>query len=297
LESLTEGLASLPLPALRGPLRQLLCDAFGQLQRADAELASLPAANTALCAAALDLAARRAGVPLLALLEAEGVPCARVQALDALLASLRRGDVAAPITGTLKVKVGLAPIETEVAQLTEVRQLAPELELRLDANGAWSVAETAPWLAALAGLGLQWLEEPWADGLQLLRTPCPLPVAWDETLQCALSRDELARARDAGLRALVLKPTSLGLPRCLELLGDAEALGLEAIASHTLDGDFGLALGLLLVALGTPHLAQGLGEGAGEWETLGSWERRGQTLVVDPNGPPGLGFARSGGLP
>ena len=63
--------------------------------------------------------------------------------------------------GTFKLKVGAGD---DVAQVRAVREaLGPEAKLRLDANGAWSVAEALGVLRMVEPLDVELVEQPVAE--------------------------------------------------------------------------------------------------------------------------------------
>ena len=127
-----------------------------------ARLAVLPQAIAAIDLALWDLEGRRAGEPVWRLLgAAEPEPVAvnhsiaaadRASAAGEALAASRAGFRA------LKLKVGIGD---DAGRLGAVRAAAgPEVAIRLDANGAWSVEQAIASLAALEPAGIELCEEP-----------------------------------------------------------------------------------------------------------------------------------------
>ena len=81
----------------------------------------------------------------------------------------------------VKVKVGLPGDADRVAA---VRAAAgPEMAIRLDANGAWSVGEAVSTLHSLEPLGVELCEEPTSgsDGIARVSAGTSIPVALDES--------------------------------------------------------------------------------------------------------------------
>lgn len=238
-----------------------------------------PAARFAVETAALDLLGQRARLPLAALLAggaAGPVPAARV--IDDAAAAT--AALAAGFT-TLKVKVGAA--ETELARLTTIRAAAPDAHLRLDVNGGWPLAEVARRLTALTPLGPEYVEEPAAGLAPLLAEPRPCPLALDESLADPARERWLDRALAGGAVAtLVLKPTVVGgLAAALTLAAHARAHGVDAVASHALEGP--------LATAACAELARALGgvraHGVDDHAALAAWGWRprqlaGATLVA-----------------
>jgi len=136
-------------------------------------------------------------------------------------------------------------LKLEAADLDVVRAIAravPGIGLRVDANRGWPRAEVHARLAALAGLPIEYVEEPCRDAHELLATPLACRIALDESL-VELGDPALARAlASPRLAALVVKPTLLGgFARCLELARAARRAGVAAIVSHALEGPIGFA--------------------------------------------------------
>jgi len=109
-----------------------------------------------------------------------------------------------------KAKVSLASPADEHAALREIRDaLGEDVELAIDANGAWSPAEAITFLEAVADLGLAFIEQPIASGsLNRLRSVAersPVPVYADESFVKAIDLIELAGAGVAGVSMKTIK--------------------------------------------------------------------------------------------
>ena len=89
----------------------------------------------------------------------------------------------------LKIKIGNAPIEEDVATVTAIaKAVGPTISLRLDVNQAWSYKQARRGLALLAaaGLNIAFVEQPLpADQLHdlaRLRQESDLPIMLDESV-------------------------------------------------------------------------------------------------------------------
>lgn len=257
------------------------------------------AARYAVETACLDWIGRRRSIPARRLLggPADVAPLGLAALIrsdsdaDALLASatsaLERGVAA------VKVKLGFLPFDDELARLGRLRaQLGPNIPIRLDVNAAWSAADAARRLAALAALSPEFVEDPViARDLDALDRSA-VPVALDETL-LDLHLDALNRLVDRiPVAVLILKPMALGgLCRCLELARWAARRGVDVVVSHLFDGPIALAAAAALAqVVGSPGRAMGLDRHAG----LTAWPastlpmfRTGSIMAVDR---PGLGL-------
>lgn len=142
----------------------------------------------------------------------------------------------------LKIKVGGADPDTDIARVRAIAERAPSAQLRLDANRGWAAADVDRILAPLADLPIDYVEEPCPDAHLLLDGDLTFRIALDESL-IHLDRASLARAlASPRLAALVLKPTLLGgFARCLELAALAHQHGVAPVVTHTLEGPVGTA--------------------------------------------------------
>ncbi|MBL8621593.1 MAG: hypothetical protein JNK64_09825 [Myxococcales bacterium] len=236
------------------------------LPRATAELAAWqrdprapitsPSAAWAIATATASLAAARAGQPLA---QAWGAPA------DAALAAAAVVDepaaaLAALAAGARGLKLKLDGVDDR-ARVAAIRAVAPGARLTADANQAWPRAEVADRLAALAGFGLAYVEEP-APGLTDALPAAPaVPIALDESL-AAPDRDRWLPAALAGgaIGALILKPTVLGPAACRALAAQARAHGVAALISHALEGPIAFAAARALALALAPTAIHGLGD-------------------------------------
>lgn len=167
----------------------------------------------------------------------------------------------------IKMKVGALPFADELALLAEIRRVAPRHELRLDANGAFSIDEALAKLKALAAFDVHSLEQPIKPGqvaaLANLCAASPIPIALDEELLTLTTpdaqRDLLTTVRPA---YLVLKPTLLGGQAATEQwIALANAQGIGWWFNSMLESNVGLnALAQWAAHLPSTHV-HGLGTG------------------------------------
>jgi muconate cycloisomerase len=93
----------------------------------------------------------------------------------------------------IKVKVGM---EDDVARLRAIREaLGPEVSLRIDANGAWTLDQATKVLNTIAPLNIASVEQPLARGpvadLKRLKQAVPIPLMVDESLVTLADADAL----------------------------------------------------------------------------------------------------------
>lgn len=147
----------------------------------------------------------------------------------------------------VKLKVGQASSTAEAERVWALRRaLGPEIELRLDANRAWSLAAAIRFWKAIDGADVSYIEEPVSDVAALPdfvdATGCP--VALDET-----TRD---RAIDiltsCPVRAVVLKPTLLGLKETQDWAIAARRQGARPVLSASYESGVGTRMLVALAA-------------------------------------------------
>lgn len=203
----------------------------------------LPAALAAIDIALWDLAGRRAGRPIAALLTdvpAASVPVnATISAVDRAQAAEQAARAVQDGFTCLKLKVGVGD---DAGRVAAVRAAAgPHAELRLDANGAWDVQEAVRMIDALAPAGLELVEEP-SHGLERIR-------AIRESVAVRIAIDETA-AQPGALAAGVADAVCLKISRCggigglLAAASLVRASGAEVYVASTLDGPLGVAAGV-----------------------------------------------------
>jgi len=237
-----------------------------QLEQLPDAAACPPAARCGLETALLDLSAQRRGVPLRLLLAATAKADVAVNAAVGNLADTAAEDITALTEAgynCLKLKVGAHSVDDEAAALKRLAEsLAPSVQLRLDANRAWSPAQAERFIEAVPKQRIAYIEEPMAGDFAALadfRQRHSVAVAADESLR----QDTLAAVVDAGAAdLLILKPMRLGgLLPCLSMARQAAKSGLGAVVTTTLDGAVaGFAAAQLAAALDSflPPTAHGL---------------------------------------
>ncbi|MFQ5558224.1 MAG: o-succinylbenzoate synthase [Acidimicrobiales bacterium] len=191
----------------------------------DAALDSLtdrPHSRAALVGAWLDVGARRARLPLARWL-AGGV--SRRVAVNALVTGGGVDDVtASSLTAVrrghraVKLKVGVADPGHDVDRVRATRAaIGPDVELRLDANGAWDHDTAVEVLTAVERFDIAYCEEPVSgiEAIAAVGSACGGRMAVDESVGGV---DDVDRALAAGIGVVVVKIQTLGgSDRALEI--------------------------------------------------------------------------------
>jgi o-succinylbenzoate synthase len=191
----------------------------------------------------------------------------------------------------LKLKVGALNFEEELSVLKEIRKEYPreDLELRLDANGAFSTAEALEKLLILSRFHIHSIEQPIKQGnpeeMAELCLHSPIPVALDEELiGISDPADKNKLLETIRPRYIILKPSLTGgLEKSKEWIAIAEKLGIGWWATSALESNVGLNAIAQWVFTLKPDMAQGLGTGQVFSNNVASpLELRGSTLYYNP---------------
>ena len=169
----------------------------------------------------------------------------------------------------IKLKIGALDFACELELLTQLRRrFSPEdLELRVDANGAFTLDTVEEKLTALSALALHSIEQPikagqWAEMAQLC-TRSPIAIGLDEELigvhECADKERLLDTIKP---RYIILKPSLHGgILGCTEWMSLARARGIGYWVTSALESNVGLnAIAQWCGSLGVT-MPQGLGTG------------------------------------
>ena len=175
------------------------------------------------------------------------VPAVMAPDVDGVLARF-------PGCTTAKVKVAQAGqlLADDVDRVAAVRSaMGAAGRVRIDANGAWSVADAVTAITALSSYDLEYVEQPCATvedlvalRLALARAGVDVLIAADESVRKAT--DPLRVARLGAADVVVLKVAPLG--GVAPALRVAQECGLPVVVSSALDTSVGIAAGVALAA-------------------------------------------------
>ncbi|MBR4297208.1 MAG: o-succinylbenzoate synthase [Bacteroidaceae bacterium] len=170
----------------------------------------------------------------------------------------------------VKLKIGALNWDEELELLKELRQFAPakDLQIRVDANGAFSESNALTIMHQLADLEIHSIEQPIRAGnweaLSRLCAEAPLPIALDEELiGINDTTKKMSLLREVNPSYIVLKPTLHGgfegTKEWIKLATDA---GIGYWITSALESNIGLnAIAQFTSTLPTGDFAQGLGTG------------------------------------
>ncbi|MEG1564492.1 MAG: o-succinylbenzoate synthase [Bacteroides sp.] len=170
----------------------------------------------------------------------------------------------------IKLKIGAINFEEELTLLRHIRARfsAQEVELRVDANGAFDPSDALDKLKRLAELDLHSIEQPIRAGqwetMARLAADTPLPIALDEELIGQHTPEEKQRLLDfIHPQYIILKPSLHGgMAGGREWMDEAEKRHIGWWITSALESNIGLNAIAQWCATFRNPLPQGLGTGA-----------------------------------
>lgn len=171
--------------------------------------------------------------------------------------------------GCLKMKIGAIDFEAECKLLEGIRKsFDPErLELRVDANGAFSLKEAEEKLKILSQFELHSIEQPikqghWEEMAMLCNDP-PLSIALDEELIGVRESEQLELLDSIKPQYIILKPSLVGgFHFAGKWLENGAEKGVDGWVTSALESNLGLNAIAQWTALYNFTMPQGLGTGA-----------------------------------
>ena len=169
----------------------------------------------------------------------------------------------------IKLKIGAIDFNKELELLAYIRKhFTPEqIELRVDANGAFSPTDAYQKLKQLAEYQLHSIEQPiragqWKEMAELCKST-PLPIALDEELIGINDRQQKIELLETiQPQYIILKPSLHGgISGSEEWIELAEERGIGSWVTSALESNIGLNAIAQWTATLTPTLPQGLGTG------------------------------------
>lgn len=170
----------------------------------------------------------------------------------------------------IKLKIGAIDFDKEIALLQSIRKKysASEIELRVDANGAFQPQEALQKLQRLSELDLHSIEQPIKQGqfseMAKLCAKTPLPIALDEELIGVFSvtkKEELLQTIQP--QYIILKPSLIGgFKGTQEWIDLAEKQNIGWWITSALESNIGLNAISQFTFMQNSNMPQGLGTGS-----------------------------------
>lgn len=170
----------------------------------------------------------------------------------------------------IKLKIGAIDFESELDILSYLRSQfsATDLELRVDANGAFSPQDALKKLESLSKFDLHSIEQPimpnqWAE-MKNLCSKTPLPIALDEELIALTDQDQRIELLDeVNPQFIILKPSLVGgFEDTKEWINLAEKRKIGWWITSALESNIGLNAIAQFTSSYHNNMPQGLGTGS-----------------------------------
>jgi o-succinylbenzoate synthase len=170
----------------------------------------------------------------------------------------------------LKLKIGAIDFDEELKLLSQIRQnfTSEQVEIRVDANGAFDKTEALNKLNQLSGFKLHSIEQPIqknnTDSMSELCKTSPIPIALDEELIGVFSMEEKEQLLEKiKPQYIILKPSFVGGFRGTnEWISLAEKYQIKWWITSALESNIGLNAIAQWTFLKQNKMPQGLGTGA-----------------------------------
>ena len=225
------------------------------LAELDGVLTDVPSLKFAMETALSDIRSRQASQPLGAWLDPGASESVAVNALIDASSGERWLDRARArwTEGfrTYKVKAGVGSPSEDVDRLSVIRDALPDANLRVDVNGAWSPEAFEKIAGALAGVELEFLEQPLAIGhareARDISSSVGLKLALDE--EVVTLHDALHLIDQRLCDVLVVKPMTVGaICGGISLGQRAKEANMSIVFTSMWESDIGIASALHLAA-------------------------------------------------
>jgi L-Ala-D/L-Glu epimerase len=249
----TAEIVAAALPRLAAALHAAAGDDPFALERIEQALAHAvgfnPAAKAGISAALHDLIGKRLGLPVWRLwgLDPAAAPRSSFTIGIDEPEVMRQKVREASAYRILKIKVGTP---RDQAILRMIREEAPDVTIRVDANTAWTAKQAIAALPMLREYGVEFVEQPLPpadlEGLRLLRSVSPLPIIADESCLVATDVARLAGVVD-GVNIKLAKCGSLR--EAIRIVHAARAFGMQVMLGCMIESTLGIAAAVQLAPL------------------------------------------------
>lgn len=168
----------------------------------------------------------------------------------------------------IKIKIGALNFEEELTFLRYLRkEYGQNIEIRLDANGAFEPDDTVEKLKRLNEYNIHSIEQPIRKGqiaeMAYICRNSPVPVALDEELTGVLEHKQLELLEQINPRYIILKPSLLGGFAATDRWAEnAMKLNINMWITSALESNIGLNAIAQYAFTKNPSIPQGLGTGS-----------------------------------
>lgn len=151
----------------------------------------------------------------------------------------------------LKIKIG-GDVDEDIRRVTAIHEVAPDAELKIDANQGYSPKEAIQFVEAIQSKGIEiaLFEQPVPyhdiSGLQTVTDAVSVSIAADESV---FTREDAARVIKHDAADIInIKLMKAGIRDALDIIGMAQANGLQLMIGCMLESSIGINAGAHLVS-------------------------------------------------
>jgi L-alanine-DL-glutamate epimerase-like enolase superfamily enzyme len=157
---------------------------------------------------------------------------------------------------TVKVKVGAADWELDVARVTAISRAVPEVSIIVDGNAGFSRAQAHRFLGGVtkASTAVILVEQPVAApdiaGLTELEQEHGIPVCADESVRCP--EDAIRVAESGGISSVNVKLMKCGVADALDIISIARSAGMTGMIGGMVETAVSMTFSAALAAASHP---------------------------------------------
>jgi len=139
----------------------------------------------------------------------------------------------------IKVKLGSDDLDME--RLQAIREVRPDVKLRLDANAGWTLENAMGYIRDLERFDLEMIEQPLSkddiEGMGKIQSQTLIPIVADESVQTMKNIEDLASAGVKGVNIKLMKVG--GLSSALQMIKRSRQLGLMVMLGCMVETSIG----------------------------------------------------------
>ncbi len=139
------------------------------------------------------------------------------------------------------IKVKLGSDDLDMDRLHAIRDVRPDVQLRLDANAGWTLDNAIGYIRDLERFRLEMIEQPLnkddIKGMGIIQSQTDIPIVADESVQTLKNIEDLASAGVKGVNIKLMKVG--GLSPALKMIKRSRELGLKVMLGCMVETSIG----------------------------------------------------------
>jgi len=139
------------------------------------------------------------------------------------------------------IKVKLGSDDLDMVRLQAIREVRPDVQLRLDANAGWTLENAMGYIQDLERFNLEMIEQPLhkddIKGMGIIQSQTDIPIVADESVQTLKNIEDLAAVGVKGVNIKLMKVG--GLSPALKMIKRSRELGLKVMLGCMVETSIG----------------------------------------------------------